>query len=92
MSDSRGAREDSEPELLEEHVLRVRLGHGANCSSMGSVIDTLFATAVVGAAVFAAIAAALSKEEVRVAGRDPGAARTPRRGPPSAPPEPEDAP
>jgi hypothetical protein len=54
---------------LEEHVLRVRLGHGANCSSLGSVIDTLFATAVVGAAVFAAVAAALESEGVRVAGR-----------------------
>jgi hypothetical protein len=92
MSDTRDAREEGEPGLLEEHVLRVRLGHGANCSSMGSVIDTLFATAVVGAAVFAAVAAALQKEEVRVAGRDPDAARTPRRGAPSAPPGPEDAP
>ena len=54
---------------LEEHVLRVRLGHGANCSSMGSVVDTLFATAVVGAAVFAAVVTALNSEGVRVAGR-----------------------
>jgi hypothetical protein len=54
---------------LEEHVLRVRLGHGANCSSMGSVVDTLFATAVVGAAVFAAVVTALHSEGVRVAGR-----------------------
>jgi hypothetical protein len=56
-------------ETVEEHVLRVRLGHGANCSSVGSVIDTLFATAVVGAAVFAAVSAALRSEEVRVVGR-----------------------
>ena len=50
----------------------VRLGHGANCSSIGSVIDTLFASAVVGGAVFATIAAALAREEVRVVGaRDP---------------------
>ncbi len=92
MSDGRDAREDSEPGLLEEHLLSVRLGHGANCSSMGSVIDTLFATAVVGAAVFAAIAAAMQKEGVCVARRDPDAAATPRRGAPSAPPGPEDAP
>jgi hypothetical protein len=65
-----------------EHVLRVRAGHGANCSSIGSVIDTLFATATVGAAVFAAIVAALQKEEVRVVGgagravADAGSART----------------
>ena len=31
-------------------IQRLRLGHGANCSSVGSVIDTLFATAAVGAA------------------------------------------
>jgi hypothetical protein len=56
-------------ESLEEHVLLVRAGHGANCSSIGSVIDTLFASAVVGAAVFAAVVAALKTEDVRVAGR-----------------------
>jgi hypothetical protein len=55
--------------VLDEHLLRVRVGHGANCSSIGSVVDTLFATAVVGAAVFAAVVAALESEEVRVAGR-----------------------
>jgi hypothetical protein len=54
------------------HVQRVRLGHGANCSSIGSVVDTLFATAAVGAAVFAAVVAALAKEPVKVARvRDP---------------------
>jgi hypothetical protein len=54
---------------IEDHLLRVRVGHGANCSSIGSVVDTLFATAVVGAVVFAAVVAALKSEEVRVAGR-----------------------
>jgi hypothetical protein len=54
---------------LEDHILRIRLGHGANCSSIGSVVDTLFATAVVGAAVFAAVVAAMKSEDVRVAGR-----------------------
>jgi hypothetical protein len=83
---------DAGDEALEEHVLRVRLGHGANCSSMGSVIDTLFATAVVGAAVFAAVAAALRSEGVRVAGPPAGAAPGPGRedetrgsGPPEGP-------
>jgi hypothetical protein len=57
--------------IEEEHVQRVREGHGANCSSIGSVIDTLFATATVGAAVFAAVVAALRTEQVRVAGRSP---------------------
>ena len=57
----------SEPrEVTEDHVRQVRLGHGANCSSIGSVVDTLFATAAVGAAVFAAVVAALGSEPVRV--------------------------
>jgi hypothetical protein len=56
--------ERREPEV--EQILRVRTGHGANCSSIGSVIDTLFATATVGAAVFAAVLAALKSEDVKV--------------------------
>ena len=51
-------------EDIEPGVSVVRVGHGANCSSIGSVIDTLFASAVVGGAIFAAIAAALAREEV----------------------------
>jgi hypothetical protein len=58
-----------------ESVLRVRVGHGANCSSIGSVVDTLFATATVGAAVFAAVVAALKNEDIRIAGSPPGGAR-----------------
>jgi hypothetical protein len=54
---------------LDEHIVRLRVGHGANCSSVGSVIDTLFATAAVGAAVFTAVVAALKSEGVRVVGR-----------------------
>lgn len=50
-------------EELEEHVLVVREGHGANCSSIGSVIDTLFATAVISGVLLTAILAALKKEE-----------------------------
>jgi hypothetical protein len=52
----------TEPEV--EHILAVRVGHGANCSSIGSVVDTLFATATVGAAVFAAVVVALKTEDV----------------------------
>jgi hypothetical protein len=63
------ADDDSAGEGLEPHLRRVRAGHGANCSSIGSVVDTLFATAVVGAAVFAAVAAALKSEEARMAGK-----------------------
>jgi hypothetical protein len=58
----------SDRPVAEENVERLREGHGANCSSIGSVIDTLFATATVGAAVFAAVLAALRTEAVRVAG------------------------
>jgi hypothetical protein len=57
-----------EREVTQEQVRAVRAGHGANCSSIGSVIDTLFATATVGAAVFAAVVAALKREEVKVVG------------------------
>ena len=45
----RDATEEPErPEPEIDQVLCVREGHGANCSSIGSVIDTIFATAVVG--------------------------------------------
>ena len=67
-----------------DRVRRVRLGHGANCSSIGSVVDTLFATATVGAAVFVAVVAALSKEPVRMAGgREPPPERPSRQGRPT---------
>lgn len=59
------------PDLEDERILRIRLGSGANCSSIGSVVDTLFATAAVGATIVAAVLAALKSEPVRVAG--PGA-------------------
>jgi hypothetical protein len=44
---------------LPDGVLAVRAGPGANCSSIGSVIDLLFGTAVLAGVVYAAIAAAL---------------------------------
>ena len=44
-----------------QHVRVVRLGHGANCSSIGSVLDLLFATAAIGSAVFVAAAAAIAE-------------------------------
>ena len=48
----------------------VRLGHGANCSSIGSVVDTLFVGAVLGSAIFAAVAAAMKNEGVTIAGKN----------------------
>lgn len=72
MSNAAGDRE-----LSAEQLRVVRAGHGANCSSIGSVIDTLFATATAGAALFAAVLVALRSEEARVTGdaaRSPGGA------------------
>lgn len=51
-------------------IRAVRPGHGASCSSIGSVVDTLFVTALLGGAVFAAVVAALGKEPVEVVGQD----------------------
>ena len=51
--------------LRPEHVRHVRLGHGANCSSVGSVIDTLFLSAAAGAAIFAVVCAAVEDEKAR---------------------------
>ena len=53
-------------EAIERGALRLRQGHGANCSSIGSVIDLLFATAAVGGAIFAAVSATLSEQTVDV--------------------------
>lgn len=44
-----------------EHIRAVRLGHGGNCSSVGSVIDTLFLSAAVGGAIFAAVCASIEE-------------------------------
>jgi hypothetical protein len=75
-SDATATRDEGQV-VRPENVRAVRLGHGANCSSVGSVIDTLFASAVVGGAIFAAIAAALRNEDVTVVGpqgkREPAA-------------------
>ncbi len=51
-----------EDELRPENVRVVRVGHGANCSSIGSVVDTLFVGTVVGGAVLAAVLAAMKRE------------------------------
>ena len=74
-------QEGTPTEIDERSIGVVRLGHGANCSSMGSVIDTLFASAVIGGAIFAAIAATLKTEEVKVVGR-PEAAPPPKEARP----------
>ena len=73
------SEDDESRDPLPEGVRCVRLGHGANCSSIGSVVDTLFATAAVSAAVFAAVVAALSRETVTTTrGNEPTTDRRPR--------------
>ena len=66
-SDATSPSPDERP-IEPENVRRLRIGTGANCSSVGSVVDTLFVTATVGAALFAGIVAALRSEPVRVVG------------------------
>lgn len=72
MSESESENEhdehDEKRELRAENIRAVRMGHGANCSSVGSVIDTLFLGATVGGAIFAAICAAMKVEGVTVVG------------------------
>jgi hypothetical protein len=50
--------------------MKVRLGHGGNCSSIGAVVDTLFASAVIGTMIFAAVSAAMEKEDVTIVGKN----------------------
>ncbi len=52
---------------LPQGVLAVRRGPGANCSSIGSVVDLLFGAAVVGGAIWAGILASLKDRPVEVA-------------------------
>lgn len=50
---------DRSPPADDDGILVVRRGPGANCSSIGSAVEMLFLSATLGAAVLAAIAAAL---------------------------------
>jgi hypothetical protein len=49
-------------------IRALRPGHGANCSSIGSVVDTLFVTSLLGGAIFAAVIGALGREPIEVIG------------------------
>ena len=53
-------------------VLAVRALPGANCSSVGSVIDLLFAAGTVSGVLLLAVTVALSQEKVEVVGEEPG--------------------
>ena len=75
MSEPDAPERAADGEVRPEHVRSLRLGHGANCSSVGSVIDTLFLGAAVGGAIFAAVCAAMRDEPVTFIGvRDGDAA------------------
>jgi hypothetical protein len=54
---------------LPEGVLAVRAGPGANCSSIGSVVDMLFAAAVLSGVVYAGVVASLADREFEQVGR-----------------------
>ncbi|AKV01177.1 hypothetical protein AKJ09_07840 [Labilithrix luteola] len=64
---------EAKRDVRPENVRAVRLGHGANCSSVGSVVDTLFVSAALGGALFAALCAAMKDEDVKVTGSSPNA-------------------
>jgi len=55
----------------DDDVLCVHFGRSANCSSIGSVVDVLFVSGVVGTAVLASVAVLLGG-----AGDDAGTANT----------------
>jgi hypothetical protein len=58
-------------------VLTLRPGRGANCSSVGSVVDMLFLGGALGGALVVAVTAALeSAMAAREAGQGPTEART----------------
>ncbi len=65
------------------HVLIVRRGVGANCSSIGSAVEMLFLSATIGAAILAAVSAALP---LAVAVETPGTDEKPPAEPPAEPP------
>lgn len=67
-SETASNEETLQAPLRPDSVRAVRIGHGANCSSVGSVVDTLFLGAAVGGAIFAAICAAMQSEPIRVVG------------------------
>lgn len=58
-------------------ILVVRRGPGANCSSVGSVLDVLFLSATFGGALLVAVAAALGDARERPARDDRGASAAP---------------
>ena len=56
--------------MSDRGVLVVRALPGGNCSSVGSVIDLLFAAGAVSGMLLVAVTIALSEEDVEVVGGD----------------------
>lgn len=82
---------------VSEHIIAVRRGPGANCSSIGSAVEMLFLSAAAGVAIVAAVSAALkpSYDDDAPAETPPGdATATQETAPSDAPTEtpPRDAP
>ncbi len=80
---------DTNPVPLDvsEHILAVRRGPGANCSSIGSAVEMLFLSAAAGVAIVAAVSAALKPSY-----DDDAPAETPPSDAPAETPPPSDAP
>jgi len=73
-------RDDRDPLSEDEgRVLAVHFGHSSNCSSLGSVVDVLFVSSVVGTGLLAALAVLLRRPP------PPSGSETPQ-----VPSEPED--
>ncbi|HEU4411769.1 MAG TPA: hypothetical protein VFS43_41390 [Polyangiaceae bacterium] len=68
------------PPPLPPGVLVVRPGRGANCSSIGSVVDVLFGAGVVGGALIVAVTAWLEGQEGPGGGPEPGGRGAPGEG------------
>jgi hypothetical protein len=88
MSEPRDSTPEERSARIEKGIRTIREGHGANCSSIGSVIDTIFASAVLGGTIFAAVVASLGQERIRVVGTraEPDASSAP----PSPTPRPDE--
>ncbi len=66
---------------VQSHILAVRRGPGANCSSIGSAVEMLFLSATAGVAIVAAVSAALRPHD----DEDPPAEAPPVEAPPAPP-------
>ncbi len=72
----RGVNDPSETRA-DDDVLSVHFGRSANCSSIGSVVDVLFVSGVVGTAMLASVAVLLGGAREADADADPDAGATP---------------